>query len=88
MTLIVSLAGAVQLTVAVVLANVELAVPSTSDAIGVIELDAVDAEPEPTEFVAVTVNVYAVFKVRPANVADVAVPEAVCVVVAGELTME
>ena len=41
--------------------------------IGVIALEADDAEPVPAPFVAVTVNVYAVPLVNPVNVRDVPV---------------
>jgi hypothetical protein len=62
------LLGAVQDTVAVVspaLAVTPVGAAGTDSAVGVTELDAVDAAPLPTELVAVTVNVYAVPGVSP-----------------------
>lgn len=46
-------------------------------ALGVTAVEAVDAEPEPAVFLAVTVNVYAVPFVRPVTVSGLAAPVAV-----------
>ena len=67
-----SLAGAVKATVACALPAVAAPiVGAPGGPRGVALLDALDAGPVPTEFVAVTVNVYAVPLARPPTVIDV-----------------
>jgi hypothetical protein len=69
--------GAVQLTVAwpsPAAATTLLGAPGAVGALGVTAFEGLEAGPLPTEFVAVTVNVYAVPFVRPGTTADVASP--------------
>ena len=65
---------AVNDTVAEVLDDVVADTPVGADGIVVIDVDAVEAEDVPPEFVAVTVNVYAVPAVNPLTVIGDVVP--------------